>query len=569
MSKYITLTLRIRENEKAAEKENIKEVRLSHDVDGTVLHTMREGGITLPSFCGNRGKCGRCLVRFDGYAPFPTQTDRVLLAADMLREGYRLACMAKPVKDCVVETAFPKERNMDIVTAGLTRTHSGEKALGSFGEKAGMVTGNDSAADSFLEDTDSADTIIAVDIGTTTIAMQLVEAATGAVLDTYTCLNPQRSYGTDVLARIREACQGEAEVLKQVLEEALNKGKNQFENYRKKYGLCKPERAVIACNTTMGHLFRGYSVEKLGKSPFIPISLKAERFLWENRGDVTEAVDKAEGADTADMTDTADATEAVLLPGISAFVGGDIVAGLYACGLCGVPKKGEESARETQEKQALQDTWLAQGKFANQDAWLFLDLGTNAEMVLGIGEHLIATAAAAGSAFEGRGEANAYGAERIAALALLLEEGMADGTGLLKEPYFENGVTVGTVQITQEDIRDIQMAKAAVRTGIHFLLEKSGLSGYEQLAKVYIAGGMGFYLEKEAAVRIGLLPKELETKIEAVGNTSLAGAAAIGRNGADMAALEEAAAKTEVFNLAEQEDFGDIYISYMNFDVIE
>ena len=79
-----------------------KRTELFHDRNKTLLHTLWEGGISLPSLCGGLGKCGRCLVRFCGYAPFPTQTDRAVLHPQQLRDGYRLACTAKPLKDCKV-----------------------------------------------------------------------------------------------------------------------------------------------------------------------------------------------------------------------------------------------------------------------------------------------------------------------------------------------------------------------------------------------------------------------------------------------------------------------------------
>ena len=128
----------------------------------------------------------------------------------------------------------------------------------------------------------------------------------------------------------------------------------------------------------------------------------------------------------------------------------------------------------------------------------------------------------------------------------------------------------------KEDVRDIQMAKAAVRAGIHFLLEHLKVEGYEEIEKVYIAGGFGFYLDKMAAAQIGLIPFELTDKIEMVGNTSLAGARLAAREllkddtGTDaglMSWLENAAGKAEVFQLAEEASFERVYVDYMGFEV--
>ncbi|MDE7014800.1 MAG: 2Fe-2S iron-sulfur cluster binding domain-containing protein, partial [Kineothrix sp.] len=92
-----------------------KETVLLHDVGKTLLYTLREGGIKLPSLCGSIGKCGRCQVKFRGQTPLPSQADRALIAPDKLREGYRLACMARPRKNCTVETAFAQEAEIHVV----------------------------------------------------------------------------------------------------------------------------------------------------------------------------------------------------------------------------------------------------------------------------------------------------------------------------------------------------------------------------------------------------------------------------------------------------------------------
>lgn len=489
---------------------------------GTVLlDVLREGNIALPSLCGMRGKCGRCLVHFTKGAPLPTQVERGLLAPDRLRQGYRLACVAKPVADCVLETAFAEEEKRPVLVR--TFQEGRERAAGSR-------------------------TVIAADIGTTTIAMQLLDADNGYLWDTFTCLNPQRSYGADVISRIHAGCEGKAEEMKNAVRDVLTQGIRQFEICTQKNELCKPEKAVIAANTTMGHLFMGYSVEGLGKSPFTPVTLE-----------------KAE--------DTLCGIKMILLPGISAFIGGDIVSGLYACGLaepCGV---------EAQELSG-QGTHCQELPFPGENKngiWLLADLGTNAEMVIGSRGKIIATAAAAGPAFESAACAGnslgktagktGSGSERIQALSLLLEQGKVDETGLLQEPYFETGITVNGCFMTQKDIRDIQMAKAAVRTGIHFLKEKAGLDSYDEIERVYLAGGLGFYLDRGAAVRTGLLPESLENKIVAAGNTSLAGAGRYARRMAEKEnrKIEELLSRTEVFNLAEQPEFEKEYIRFMDF----
>lgn len=491
---------------------------LFHDRNKTLLHTLREGGISLPSLCGGLGKCGRCLVRFSGYAPFPTQMDRALLYPEQLRDGYRLACTARPIRDCKVETTFMEERRMEILTASgledmpISRRH--EKNKGKYNEK---------------KDTKA---VVVADIGTTTIAMQLIEAGSGSVMDTFTCLNPQKIYGMDVISRIRAGVEGNGEILQKLVRDVLADGIEKMLKNVEVGGACELEHIFLSANTVMGHLFMGYPVETLGKSPFTPINIKRVETDWLG-------------------------VKTVLIPGISAFVGGDIVSGLYACGLSRRQKNGK---------------------------WLFLDLGTNAEMVMGNGSRIAATAAAAGPAFEGRGAGGMTGTERIAAVASLLEQGIIDETGLMAEPYFETGIEMKMVQekvldtrvrVLQEDVREIQMAKAAVRAGIHFLMKHLEIGRYEEIERIYIAGGFGFYLDKRAAARIGLIPFEWVERAETVGNTSLAGIRLLererekpdGGEGSILNDLERFAKRVKAFQLAEEAEFDKVYVDYMNFTV--
>lgn len=523
---------------------------LFHDTEKTLLHTLREGGIMPPSLCGSIGKCGRCQVRFWEQAPLPSQTDRAMIAPDKLREGYRLACMARPKKACRVEIAFEKEKGIDVVVKSSVKGERLDRGGVENGGREWQNAGNNGRGNVCEKCYDGkaaagVGTAVAVDIGTTTIAMQLIETESGQVLDTHTCLNPQRSYGADVISRIQAGAEGEGERLKRMVREALAHGIGQMVKRS-----AKPKLMIISANTVMEHLFMGYPVESLGKSPFLPVNIK------------TVTMDYL-GIPT------------VLLPGISAFVGGDIVSGLYACGLC--PSAEKESG-----------------------IWLFLDLGTNAEMVIGKGNRLICTAAAAGPAFEGKGKRGGRGSERIEATASVLEKGIVDKAGLLKEPYFENGIEAELenkkekIWICQEDIRDIQMAKAAVRAGIYFLMERMGIRDVDEIGRVYVAGGFGFYLKRKAAVEIGLLPAKLEEKIEVVGNTSLAGAKSLLADIGSMDTgyilsrgeavgmtdltgrekipgmeavfeLEKAVRNAEVFQLAKEPFFQEKYIEYMNF----
>lgn len=165
----------------------------------------------------------------------------------------------------------------------------------------------------------------------------------------------------------------------------------------------------------------------------------------------------------------------------------------------------------------------------------------------------------------------------VAVTAYLLKKGIIDETGLMAEPYFEDGVTVAlsdamnapgssdSVYLTQKDIRDLQMAKAAVRAGVEVLWQKMGCP---EISQVYLAGGFGYYLDVETAVVIGLLPEKWKQCTKAAGNTSLAGAFQMGKDLWTGKLLEEALdgmlRGIESINLAEQKEFEALYIRYMD-----
>ncbi len=370
------------------------------------------------------------------------------------------------------------------------------------------------------ETADEIPTLVAVDLGTTTIGMYLINAVTGEQMGIFVSLNPQQIHGADVISRISNANAGKKEELQALITETIENGVKKLVKER------TPKLIVISGNTVMGHLLMGYDVETLGVYPF-----KAEHL---------------EQAETAIC-----GIKTILMPGISAFIGGDVVSGLYTLGF----KDSKEVS-------------------------LLIDLGTNAEMVIGNCDRMLALSAAAGPAFDQK----VYGSQLIKAVAQILTEEKADRTGCLAEEYFELGCIAGRTLVKQEEIRELQKAKAAVAAGITLLAREYGVQ-LSEIRKVYIAGGLGFYLDLDAAVEIGLFPKEFAGKMEAVGNTSLEGAYRYGlaleqdvkepdhqTDGLDYAGqtkpereLKELLSKVQELNLAELEGFEETYINAMNF----
>ena len=365
--------------------------------------------------------------------------------------------------------------------------------------------------------------LMTVDIGTTTIAMQLYDTA-GKVVDSFPSVNPQFIYGADVLSRIKAAEDPQkAADMQQKVRTLIEKG---IQRFQKKLESGEKLQIVIAANTTMVYLLMGWDPTELGKAPFTVSH--------------TGAVEtKIAGV------------PCYIIPGLSAFVGGDITAGI-----------------------------LVSGMLEQESPMLLIDLGTNGEMVLGNRHKLYACATAAGPAFEGGANRGIWGADMVRLLQKLLEEGLMDGQGLLKEPYFTKGVRIGDVLVTKESVRAVQLAKGAIAAGIEILADSYGIR-FSDISKVVLAGGFGYYLDPKAAVAIGLLPEELADRTVTGGNTALSGAAMVGSRiltaggkqtaegtlpdgGDDLRKRQEL--QIRILNLAEEEKFPETFLTKINFN---
>jgi len=308
---------------------------------------------------------------------------------------------------------------------------------------------------------------LAIDIGTTTLVFQLIEKASGNVLHTVTSVNGQRQYGFDVVSRIKVASEGGLEKLHACIVSDMEDGTKRI---LKESGIAFENITdiAIAGNTTMIHLLMGYDCSGLGAYPFTPVNVD-----WIRR------------------------ENAVIFPGISAFVGGDITAGMYALGFG-----------------------------ASEEISLLIDLGTNGEIALGNKDRILVTSTAAGPAFEGGN--TGWGSGMIETAAELLDKRYMDETGLLIDEFFEQGYPIAQthdgspVVFTQKDVRTLQMAKAAVRAGVDILLKEYGITESD-VSRVYIAGGFGYYLDVNKAATVGLLSEVIAKKAVAAGNSSLQG----------------------------------------------
>ena len=400
---------------------------------------------------------------------------------------------------------------------------------------------------------------IAIDLGTTTLVFALVDKTSGQVVHTITMLNSQRKYGADVLSRIQASADGKSDELRNCIQRDLHEGIGRLlKEYRttvKVNDLSEKQikHIVISGNTTMVHLLMGYDCSMLGVYPFVPVNT-------ERISGTTEEILRYWQQDNA--------IKVTILPSISAFVGGDIVSGLYTLDFVN-----------------------------NKEISLFVDLGTNGEITLGNCDRILTTSVAAGPAFEGGniscGTGSVAGAicaveingneasdiqlktihnappfgicgtGVIETVAELLKCGLVDETGLLADEYFDTGFsltnTENPIVFTQQDIRQFQLAKAAVCTGIEVLTKEYGITAAE-IDKVYIAGGFGYHLNIEKAASIGLIPPELADRAVAVGNTSLAGAVKYLSDPNALHILQRIKNASEDIILANDGDFQEVYL---------
>ena len=479
-------------------------------VGTTLLEAVQAAGLGLDAECGGRGTCGGCRVRFLEGAPPPAPEDHLLLEPAAMKDGWRLACQVVVKSDCRI--LIP-----EVAPAGAIRILTDAAVPAETADERPRLTGYGAA----------------VDIGTTTVVCYLVDLARARQLDVASFANPQKAFGADVISRIVHAHQGAGQLaetrdcLVAAIEEHLA-------------GLCSrhglPIEAIHTLtavgNLTMMHLFRGVDPWPLGVAPYQPVFTEAPPLAGSELGFHRLA-----------------RTRVKLLPGVGGHLGSDAVAGLVALGL------------------------------AHRDRpALFIDLGTNGEIAILSRRLAAGCSCAAGPAFEGVyiscGMAAVPGAvERVGdedgrleldtiggapplglcgsgladAVAILLRRGLllpsgrlvaADQlpTGLSPElrgclrqengqrrfVLYEDGAS-GSIFLTQPDIRQVQLAKAAIRTGVEVLLEETAI-GPEDIDGVFVGGAFGSSVRAESLLALGVLPAALRGRIHSAGNVAGMGA---------------------------------------------
>lgn len=497
--------------------------------------------------CGGKGKCGKCRVLTKNGAE-PLAAEQAALTAEELAAGWRLSCLSPLCHGMSVWPPAPAD-SMQILEGGAESSHSPAALSGCR---------------------------IGCDIGTTTVVLYLLHPDTGEILHTVSALNGQVSFGGDVISRIFAVCEDPENLgkLQSAIADTLN---DLLDRLAKETGadLSTVRELRIAANTTMEHLLIGADPQGLGKSPFTPAFLKAPVLTAGELGLHLPA-----------------SVPVTQVDNLSAFVGGDITAGIYHTGMAD-----------------------------REEISLLLDIGTNNEMVLGNQDVLHGCSAAAGPALEGaqistgmRAAAGAVekvwaedgrlclqtirsappkglcGSGLIDLLALLVREGIVQPDGrflaLDKVPDTDLGSRLrkggkrhsefvycrqgehGAEQelvLTQKDVREAQLAKSAIAVGIDKLLERMGIT-LADVAHVYLAGAFGNYIDQANARELGILPQVPDDVIVPVHNSAGLGVCRSLYDPAYPAALDRI---TRIFcpmNLAAEEDFQQRFLERLKFN---
>jgi uncharacterized 2Fe-2S/4Fe-4S cluster protein (DUF4445 family) len=576
-------------------------------------------GIAIDSTCGGHGTCKKCKVRVVGTANPPAPLDLNAFSGEELAAGWRLACRTLATEDVDVEvpplTTRPKAATVGVgrqvilrpavqkrfvelsqpsladqtpdverllkelddleLRIDLRALQSIGGALRSSDNKVTAVVVDDVLID--VEPGDTSDAIygLAFDLGTTTVVATLLDLSTGTPSAVRSTLNRQQPFGADVITRISAVMTGAdalgklrslahetlADLTLQVCKEAGVDPANIYE-------------VALAGNATMTHLVLGVDPEPLGVAPFILSTRTFPEILASDLGVPVHP-----------------RARAVVFPSLGAYVGGDVISGL-----------------------------LASGMDRDQRIRLFIDVGTNCEIVVGNRDRLVGTAAPAGPAFEGaaircgmRAEVgaiegvsmNAEGVEvrvigdvapvglcgsgLVDAVAELLKVGFLDDSGrFIKEEDARNVApriaerlsTIGDervfilneedengggrVFLTQRDVRELQFAKAAIATGWSLLLTTAGLS-VPDVQQVLLAGSFGSYLSPTNAVRIGLVPSVSVLRVVSAGNVAGEGAKmallSVRERAGALALIEE----VEYVELSDRADFNDRFVEQLSF----
>ena len=614
-----------------ADPEDARGVRRARVRRGaSLLDAARAAGVGMDATCGARGRCRSCRCKIlSGNVSPATMQDTVQLGHEEVRERFRLGCQTRPVTDCEVMALPPKseaghqiltgsaaagdaglaidsgvEKHVVVATPpreehrqtsdlaqvleaidapvdrqvplaamrkvpGLLRKQRGELTITTFNRRIIDVEAGDTTGHAYG---------MAFDIGTTSIVGTLLHLETGEELASVGSVNPQTVYGGDLMSRIAYA-QFDEKKLVALRAKVLNAVNGFIKDACRAAGVAREHlyKIVVVGNTCMHHIFLGVDVTFVGLAPYAPA--------------VSDGIVVPAGELPLKAAPNA---QVCLLPIVAGFVGADTMACVLATRI-----------------------------YASEELRALVDIGTNGEVVMGSKDGLMACSAPAGPALEGaqirhgmRGAMGAIEAVRIDgdvhcsvigatravgicgsglidACAKMVEAGVIDGMGRLGPPdrgrlpaplatrlrTGEAGVEFvlvrdaeagkgADVTLTQGDIRQLQLAKSAIYSGIVLLQRVMGIHD-DELAELMLCGGFGNYINTESAVAIRLLPDVALDRITYVGNAAHLGAQMALLSERERERAEELARSIEHVALAARPDFQDIFVDGMSFESTE
>ncbi len=593
-------------------------IELNGERDEPLLDVInREPALALTAPCGGKGRCGKCRVRIvEGSPSEPSPEERRILSGDDLGAGIRLACrvglsdgmeITLPGNRATVQTRsnlpdikvppgvdaavdpLVRSRFIRLPQPSIEDQRSDEDRLSiplpptllrllpdrlrasDFGVT--LVETPAGVCDLVQGELEESIYGAAVDIGTTTLVLYLVDLGAGRIVSVASMLNPQGAFGADVISRI-DLASSSREGLALLGARVTAAVAGLLDSACASAGVAgdRVYGFLFAGNTTMLHLLLGVPPTHIAAAPFTPAFLRSKELPAAELG----------------LGGNARAT-AITIPGISGYVGADITAAVLASGMTG-----------------------------GKQLCCLIDIGTNGEIVLGNSDSLVCCSTAAGPAFEGAqlrcgiggvgGAVNAVvlgdvglelttiadeppaglcGSGVADILAILLEAGIVDETGRFAErselagspaagipaALLERIVTLDgqpafvvadQIVLTQKDVREIQLAKAAIAAGIRTLMAHEGVTA-SQIRTLYVAGGFGSYLRKESAAAIGLIPRELVGKTEVIGNGAGKGAVMGLISRTHWTALADISRKARYLELSSSAAFQEAYVEEMIF----
>jgi len=582
----------------------------------TVFSAAHWIGLPIDSTCGGRGTCGKCKVRVIRGLGDPDTADHRQLRPQEIAEGWRLSCQAQIHEDMTVEVPqllrVPKAATMGLgrlvildpnvrkvyfelseptlhdqrsdsarlkdaltdeghdMVAGIAVLRTLPQVFREAGFRVTAVLAGEHLVAVEAGDTTGECYGVAFDVGTTTLVGTLMNLRTGMAASVLSTLNGQAPFGADVISRISHGMNG-PDAIAELQAAVVNTMNTILDELYRETGVTPQQtyEAVVVGNVTMLHLLLGVDPTPLSMSPFTPAFM--DQLTVESR-EIGLRIHPHGYVQT--------------LPALGAYVGADIVAGVLATGV----------VREDRLR-------------------VFVDVGTNGEIVLGSGQRALATAAPAGPAFEGsqikcgmratvgaiegvqlgeRVELQVIGGDvpaegicgsgLVDTVAQLLLAGLMDHSGRLKlrddvpdHPLGDRLIDVDGmraflladgVYLTQRDIRELQFAKGSIATGIKVLMDILGVRA-EDLDEVLLGGSFGSYLNPESARIIGLVPPVDVARIIAVGNSAGEGAKIALLSYRERQVAFELPSRIEYVELSGRSDFNDSFISVLGFPVLE